>query len=101
MIAHGIDRSHHVDHVGILEAANHMYHGVDFANVREELVAEPFALRGALHEAGDVHELHDGGDFAFGFDDLVQLLEPRIGDLDHPDVRLHGAERVVLRGRRL
>ena len=100
MVAHGVDRTHHVDHVGILEAANHVHDGVDFANVRQELITESFALRGALHEARDVDELDDGRNLFFGLDHLVQPVEPRIGNLDHPHVRLHGAERIVLRGGR-
>ena len=43
--------------VRVLEAADHLHDGVHLADVREELVAEAFALARALHEAGDVHEL--------------------------------------------
>ncbi len=42
--------------VGILEAAHHVRHRVDFANVGQKLVAEAFALRGTAHETSDVHE---------------------------------------------
>ena len=43
--------------VGVLEAADDLDDRVDFADVGEELVAEPFALARALHQAGDVDEL--------------------------------------------
>ena len=42
--------------VAVLEAAHDMGDGVAFADIGEELVAEPLALRGAAHEAGDVDE---------------------------------------------
>ena len=53
----GIDGAHHVLDVGILEAAHHVNDRVDFADVGQELVAQPFALAGALDQAGDVQEL--------------------------------------------
>jgi hypothetical protein len=65
---------------------------------RKELVAQAFALAGASHQAGDVDELDDGRQDALGLDDLGQRLQPRVGQLDHADVGLDGAERVVLGG---
>ncbi len=47
-----------VHDVVVLEAAHDVRDRVDFADVREELVAEAFALRCAGDEAGDVDELH-------------------------------------------
>ncbi len=40
--------------VVVLEAAQHMRDGVDLADIGEELVAQPFALRRAAHQAGDI-----------------------------------------------
>ena len=100
MIAHRIDGPHDVHDVGILERANHVHHGIDFPDLREELIAEALALRGALDQAGDVHELHDCGHLFLGFDDRVEPLEPGIGNFDNADIRLDSAERVVLRRRR-
>ena len=42
----------------VVEAAHHFDDGGAFADIAEELVAQAFALAGALHEAGDVHEVH-------------------------------------------
>ena len=42
--------------VGILEAAQHVDDGVDLADIAEELVAQPLALRRAAHQAGDIDE---------------------------------------------
>ena len=37
-----------------------MRDGVDLADIGEELVAEPFAFRGAAHQAGDIDEHQPG-----------------------------------------
>ena len=42
--------------VVILETAQDVDDGIDFADVAEELVAQPFALRRAAHQPGDVDE---------------------------------------------
>ncbi len=55
-----VDAAGHVHDVVVLEAAHHVRDRIDLADVRQELVAEPLALRGAGDEAGDVDELHRG-----------------------------------------
>ncbi len=50
-----------VDDVLVGEVAHDLADRVGLADVGEELVAETLALARALHEAGDVDELHDGG----------------------------------------
>ena len=47
--------------VVILEAAQHMRHRIDLADIGEELVAQPFALGGAAHQPGNVDEGDAGG----------------------------------------
>jgi hypothetical protein len=97
-VAHRVHRAHHVRDIGILEAAHHVHDGVRLADVREELVAKPFALRRALHEPGDVNELHHRRHGFPWFDDVGNAVQTRVGHFYHPDVRLDGAERVVLGG---
>ena len=58
----GIDAALDVGHVGVLEAAQHVGHRVHLADVGQELVAEPLALGGAAHQAGDVDEGEAGRD---------------------------------------
>src|SRR5690606_22589862 len=52
-----VDAARDVDDVRVLEAAHDVRDGRDLADVRQELVAQPLALVGALHEPGDVDEL--------------------------------------------
>ena len=47
----GIDAAFDMGDVAVLEAAHDMGDRVAFADIGEKLVAEPFALRGAAHEA--------------------------------------------------
>ena len=87
----------HVDDVVVLEAAHNVEDCVALANVREELVAEALALRGALHETGDVGELHRRADDLLRVRDRRERLETRVLHLHDGRVRLDRAERVVLR----
>ena len=102
-IAHRIDFAHDVLHIGVFEAADHVEYGVDFADIRQELVPQPLSLAGALHQTGDVHELHRRRHRALGLHDLGQSLEPPVGYLYDPGVGLDGSKGIVryqcLRGR--
>ena len=106
-VAARVDRAFDVDDVLVLEAADDLYHGVGLADVGEELVAEPLALRRAADEPGDVHELDRRGDDGRRLDYLCQRFEPLVGDGDDADVGLDGGEGVVggerrrLRGERV
>ena len=91
-----VDLAGDVDHVLVVEAADDVDDRVGLADVGQELVAEALALGRAGDQAGDVDELDDRRDDPLGLDDRRQLRQARIGQLDHADVRLDGAERVVL-----
>src|SRR3546814_16833717 len=81
--------------VVILETAQDMDDRIDFADVAEELVAEPFALRRAAHEAGDVDEGELRRDDLLAARDAGQLVEPRIGDRAVADFRTDRAAGMV------
>ena len=70
--------------VVVLEAAQDMDDGVHFADVGEELVAEAFALRRALHQAGDVDEGQLGRDDLGRAGDGGEFVEARIGTATSP-----------------
>ena len=61
-ISHGIDAALNVMDVVVLEAADHVNDGIDFTDVAQKLVAEPFAGGGAFHQPCDINELHGSQD---------------------------------------
>ena len=97
-VADRIDAALDVHHVFILVAADDVQDGVDVAQVAQELVAQPFALRRAAHQAGDVDQLKNGRDDLLRLDVAVDRRQPRIGNRHRADVRLDRAERIVLAG---
>jgi hypothetical protein len=94
-VGHRVDGSAHVGDVAIFKAAHDVHDGVHFADVAQKLVSEAFALAGALHEAGDVHEFDRGGDELLGAGELRKSGEALIRHGDDAGVRLDGAEGVV------
>ena len=90
-----VDAPLHVRNVAVLEAADDMHDRVDFADVREELVAQPFALARARDQAGDIDELDRRGTTRCGLTMLGELVQPLVRHLDDADVRLDRAKRIV------
>ena len=95
-----IDLARDVHDVVVHEAAHEVRDRMRLANVREELVAQPLALRCALDEARDVDELDDGRHDLLRLHDLRERVELRVRHGDDADVRIDRAERIVL-GRNL
>ena len=98
-----VERRHPAGEVGDvsgLEAAHDVGDGPCFADAGEEPVAQSFALRRPGHQSRDVHELDCRRHRALGTCDCRDAVEPRVGHRDDADVRLDGAERVVLCRRR-
>ena len=79
LVAHGVHRAVHVDDVAVVEAAQHVDDGVALADVAQELVAQSFALAGAFHQSGDVHDVAHGGDDASRMYQFGQFGQPFIG----------------------
>jgi len=84
-----------VDDFGVGEAADDVQDRVGLADVREELVAEAFTLAGAFDDAGDVDELHGGGDDGVGLDHGDDAIHAVVGEGHDADVGIDGAKRVV------
>ena len=95
-VGNGIDLVGHVNHVLVFKTAHHVDDGIGLADMGQKLVAQAFALAGPGHQTGNVHKLHNRRHDAFGLDNARQLLQARVGHLDHPHIGFDGAERVVL-----
>ena len=96
-VVDGVDAAGDVDDFGVVEAADDVSDGVGGADMAEELIAEAFALGGAFDEAGDVDELHGGGDEGFWLDELGDFGEAGVRDSDDAGVGVDGAEGIVRR----
>jgi len=90
-----VDAAGDVDDLGVVEAADNVTDGVGGADVAEELIAKAFAFAGAFDEAGDVDELHRGGDEGFWLDEFGYFGEAGVGNGDDAGVGVDGAEGVV------
>ena len=92
-----LDATRDVHDVVILEAAHDMRNRIRLADVRQELVAEAFALGSAGDQAGDVHEFDCCRQDARRLHDAREHVETRVGHGHDADVRIDRAERIVLR----
>ena len=85
-----------VDDVLVFKAADDVRDGLALPDVSEELVAEALTLARALHEPGDVHEVHRRRHDAFAVHRLRQRREAAVRHHRDTQVRVYGGERVVL-----
>ena len=81
-----------MDDVGVVKAAEHVDDGVALADVGQELVAQSFALAGALHQSGNVHNVTDGGHNASGVYQLGQFGQTLVGNAHLAHLGVDGAE---------
>ena len=96
-VAQRIGRALDVGDIRVFKAANNMDNRVAAADVGQKLVAESLALRRALDKTCDVYKLDDGGGELLGVMLVAQPLEPLVRHRNDADVRVDGAERVVVR----
>ncbi len=90
-----VDAAVDVDHVGVLEDADHLADRVALPDGRQELVPEPLPLRGALHDPGDVDEGDRGRHDLLRREQLGQPVEAGVGHGHHTHVGIDGGEGVV------
>ena len=95
LVAYRIHAAVYVHHVAVVEAAEHMQDGVALADVGQELVAKAFAPAGSAHQAGNVHDVHRGGDGTLGLAYLGEHVQTAVGNVGASEVGLNGTEREV------
>ena len=88
----------HVGDIGVLKAADHMNDSISGADVAKEFVAQAFALGRTLHKAGNVNEFNDGRSDLLGVVQLCQPVQTLIGNRNHTNVGVDGAECIVVSG---
>ena len=95
LVAHGIDRTIDVYDIIIVEAAEDMDNRVRLADIRQELVAQTFALACPFHETGDINDFDRRRDDAFGMYQFGEAVQPFVGDGDDTHVRFDSTKRKV------
>src|SRR5262245_12256893 len=95
-VVDGLDSPADVDHAIVVKTAHDVGQCIGLADISKELVAQTLPLGGPGDESRDIDEFHDGWDDPLRVYKLGQLHKARIGNLDHPDIRLDRAERIVL-----
>jgi hypothetical protein len=91
-----LDAARDVHDVVVFETAHDVRDRIRLANVREELVAKPFALGRAGHQSRDIDELDRRRQDLRRIDDTREHVETRVRHRHDTDVRIDRAERVVL-----
>ena len=95
-VAQRIRIAFHMGNIAVFKAADNMDDGIGGADVREELVAQTFALGSALYEACDVHEFDDSRGDLLGLMQVSQPVDTLIGNRNHTHIGVDGAECVVV-----
>ncbi|MNV72477.1 hypothetical protein D3C71_1655670 [compost metagenome] len=72
-----------------------MNNRVHLADMRQEFVAETFALARAAHQSRDVHEFKCRRHRFVRYNQLRQLIETLVRNLNHADIGVDRAERIV------
>jgi len=86
------ERIRRTRHVVVFEGTQDEHDCVDLADVGKKLVAEAFALAGALDETADVDHLNRGVDRVLGLRHDGQTIEAGVGHLGNADVRVFGGK---------
>ena len=94
-VAQRIHGTEFMNDIIIVKAADYLHDGVHFTNVRQKLVAQAGAFRGALDQAGNIHEFNKRGDDFFRTGHVGKNLQAGIRDCYHTHVRVNGAEGIV------
>ena len=83
--------------IAVLKTAYDMHDGIDFTDMRQELVSKPLAAVCAPDKACDINKFDGCRHEALGMIHFVKHFQPVVGYVDYADIGLYGAEGVVCR----
>ena len=83
------------DDVRILKAADNMYNGLAFTNMRKELVPKALTMAGSLYKTCNIHKFNDSRCFLFGGIHLCKFIQAFIRNSNDTCIRFNGAKRIV------
>ena len=79
----------------VFETAHDVEDRLHFANLGEKFIAEPLALAGAAHQAGDIHHFQHGGHDGGGFSNLGEALQIAVRHRHAAGIGLDRTERII------
>ena len=85
----------YVLYVRIAEKTNHFTDGVRFANIRQEFIAQTFALRSTGTQACNINEFHRCRDDLRRVIDGGKAVKSLIGNGNQANIGLDGCKRIV------
>lgn len=74
-----------------------MHDGIHFSDMRQELVAQAFALGCTAHQTGNVNKFYNSRNGLGRLIHFAQLIQTFIRHAYHADIRVDGAERIIRR----
>ena len=86
-----------MDNIIIREDAGHFTDRVSLADIRQELVPQPFTFGCAFDDARDIHKRHCCRNGLIGIHQLRENRKPGIRERDDARIGLNGGKRVVFR----
>ena len=92
LVAYGVDGAVHVGDVLVLETAQHVDDSVRLADVSEKLIAQTFALRGSLHQSGNIHDFTCCRHYASWVYQFGQPRQALVGNSDDAHVWFNRTE---------
>lgn len=66
--------------------------GINFTDVGQKLIAQPFAFAGAFDQTGDIDKGHARWNDLFAGGNACQCFQPSVGNGNFADVRLNCAK---------
>ena len=96
-VALRVNAALNMNDVRVVKAANNMHDGIHFSDMRQELVAQAFALGCTAHQTGNVNKFYNSRNGLGRLIHFAQLIQTFIRHAYHADIRVDGAERIIRR----
>src|SRR5215467_2377665 len=84
--------------VRIFEASHNMNQRINFANVAEEFVSQPFTLRSPLNQPSNIHILDRGRNDVRNFGNSGKRFKAAVRNRHNAEIWFNSAKWIILRG---
>ena len=90
-----IDRSVHMDNIGILKTTYHMYDSIYLTDICKELVSKSLALAGSLYKSCNIYKFDGSRCYFLRMIKFTEFYDPLIRYRNDSDVRINRCEWIV------